>query len=160
MKPLVDRDYLLETAPEMGSWTYTLIPEIAPDPHARFGWVRVRGTVDGVEISDYHLMPGLHGSGQLFLSVNAALRKKIGKRAGDTVRIVLWRDDGPVTVPEDFAACLADEPSARSFFDSLGDDERRRWIGWIAAPATDRGRVERMARAVTALAEGRKFSAR
>lgn len=31
-KPLVDRDYRLEKSPGMGGWTYTIIPEIAPDP--------------------------------------------------------------------------------------------------------------------------------
>lgn len=159
-KPLVDRDYLLEKSPGMGGWTYTFIPEIAPDPHAHFGWVRVRGTIDGVPISDYHLMPGLHGSGQLFLSVKAALRKKIGKEAGDTVRIVLWRDDSPCEVPADFSLCLDDEPGARRFFDSLTDDERRKYVRWIEASTTERGRIERIARAVTALADGRKFTAK
>ncbi len=33
-KPWVDRDYLLEKSPEMGGWTYTIIPEIAPDPNS------------------------------------------------------------------------------------------------------------------------------
>ena len=81
-KPLVDRDYLLEKSSGMGGWTYTIIPEIAPDPHAPFGWVKVKGTIDGVEIRNYHLLPGLKGSGVVFLSVKADLRKKNQKTGG------------------------------------------------------------------------------
>ena len=34
-RPLVDRDYLLRKMDDCKSaWTYTVIPEIKPDPHA------------------------------------------------------------------------------------------------------------------------------
>ena len=49
-KPWVDREYLLEKMPFKGGWTYTVIPEIPQDKHAPFGWVKVRGSIDGVEI--------------------------------------------------------------------------------------------------------------
>jgi hypothetical protein len=157
-KPLVDRDYLLDKSPGMGGWVYTIIPEVAPDPHAPFGWVRVRGTIDGVEIRDYHLMPATHGSGQLFLSVKAGLRKKLGKREGDTVHIVLWRDDEPREVPGDLLLCLADDGEAERFFNSLTEAQRHQYVRWINAAKNDETRVERMAKTVAALAQNRKFS--
>ena len=87
-KPLVDKQYLLKHSGGKGGWTFTEIPEILPDPNAPFSWVRVRGSIDGYEINNYHLMPS--GKGTLFLSVKAEIRKKIKKQAGDYVHIVLY----------------------------------------------------------------------
>ncbi len=51
--------------------------------------VRVDATVDDVRVDDIGLMPT--GSGELMLSVSAALRRKLGKDVGDQVRVVLLR---------------------------------------------------------------------
>jgi hypothetical protein len=158
--PLVDRDYVLDKSPGMAGWTFTIIPEIAPDPHAPFGWVRVRGSIDGVPISNYHLLPTLHGTNRLFLSVNAAMRRKLGKGEGDTVHITLWRDDTPPTVPAELRACIDDDPAARRFFDSLTTAGQQQWVRWVYGAKTERVRVERMARTVAALADRLHFADR
>ena len=52
------------------------------------------------------------GSGRgLFLPVNAAVRKQIGKSAGDIVHITLYADDDEFDSSE-FMECLADAPEA------------------------------------------------
>jgi hypothetical protein len=51
--------------------------------------VRVDAKVDEAVVEDMGLMPT--GSGELMLSVSAALRKKLGKEVGDEVRVVLLR---------------------------------------------------------------------
>ena len=157
-KPLVDGEYLLDKFPETGGWTYTVIPEIPPDPHAPFGWVRVKGSIDGVEIRDYRLMPTAHGTGRLFLSVKAEIRKKIKKAAGDTVRIILHRDDDPPEVPEELLLCLGDDARAMEFFLSLRVSEQQAYVRWIYSAKTERTREERIAKTVTSLSEGRKFT--
>jgi hypothetical protein len=157
MKPLVDRDCLLDRCPGKGGWTFTPIPEVAPDPHAPFGWVRVRGSIDGVPIAGHHLMPGDHGSRQLFLSVRADIRRKIGKEAGDTVRVVLWRDDTPSEVPAELRLCIDDDAAAREFFDSLSEGEQQAWVKWIYSAKREQTRVERMARTIAALAARLRF---
>jgi len=63
-----------------------------PDSAALFGSlrsVRVDATLDDIPIDNIGLMPT--GSGELMLSVSAALRKKLGKDVGDAVRVVLLR---------------------------------------------------------------------
>ena len=52
-KPLVDKEYLLEKFPCKGGWTFTIIPEILPDKHSPFGWVKVKGSIDGYKIKNY-----------------------------------------------------------------------------------------------------------
>ena len=157
-RPLVDRDYLLRKMDDCKSaWTYTVIPEIKPDPHAPFGFVKVRGTIDGVEIRGYHLMPGLKGSGEVFLSVKADLRRKIGKEAGDTIRVVLWRDDAPREVPDELRLCIEDDAAAAAFFATLRESEQQAFVKWIYSAKTERTKIDRMAKTVAALADCRKF---
>ena len=69
--PLVDKDYLLERTPGNGGWTYAPIPEVPQDKKAPFGWVKVKGSIDGVEIKKHHLMP--MGNGELGLSECVAI---------------------------------------------------------------------------------------
>ena len=45
--------------------------------------------MDEAVVEDMGSMPT--GSGELMLSVSAALRKKLGKEVGDEVRVVLFR---------------------------------------------------------------------
>ena len=73
-KPLVNQKYLLKKIPGKSGWTYADLPQVIPDSNAPFGWVKVKGTIDGIEIKKYHLMP--YGNGKLFLPVKAEIRKK------------------------------------------------------------------------------------
>lgn len=116
---LVDKEYLLEKLPGKYGWTYTIIPEIRPDPNAPFNWVKVRGTIDSYQIKGYRLMPSgdvmPSGKGGLFLAVNAEIRKKIQKQAGDYVHIVLYPDNEPIEIPKEFLLCLQDDIVALQF---------------------------------------------
>ncbi len=159
-KPLVDKDYLLEKSPDMGGWTYTIIPEILPDPHTPFGWVRVKGSIDGHEISNYHLLPTLKGTGQVFLSVKAEIRKKIGKEAGDRVHIVLYPDNDPLEIPEELMLCLQDAAEALRFFNSLNESQQRNYVEWIYSAKTEQTRVDRIAKTVVKLSTHQKFTDR
>ncbi|MBC6491460.1 YdeI/OmpD-associated family protein [Flavihumibacter stibioxidans] len=150
IKPLISKKVLLEKFPGKGGWTYARLPELAPDKHAWFGWVRVNGSIDGVELKHYNLMP--MGNGQLFLPVKAAIRKKIGKEAGDQVEVILYPDNSTIEIPENFLLCLQDEPAALRKFEKLPDQEKIRLIKWIEAPANDETRINRMAKAVNDLA--------
>ncbi|ULQ51904.1 YdeI/OmpD-associated family protein [Flavihumibacter fluvii] len=151
-EPLLHKKVLLEKFPGKGGWTYARLPEIAADKHAHFGWVRVNGTVDGVALKHYNLMP--MGKGQLFLPVKAAIRKQIKKEAGDYVEVILYADTEIIQVPENFRLCLEDEPGALAHFQALADEEKRRLLKWLEAPLSDEARIERMARAISRLAEG------
>ncbi|HEX4058113.1 MAG TPA: DUF1905 domain-containing protein [Galbitalea sp.] len=51
--------------------------------------VRVDVMVDDVPVDNIGLMPT--GSGELMISVSAALRKKLGKDVGDNVHVVVLR---------------------------------------------------------------------
>lgn len=88
---LVNKEAFLEKFPGKGGWTYVRFAEIPKNPDTYFGMYRIKGSIDDYEIKRAHLMP--MGNGQLFLPVNAAIRKKIRKEAGDRVHVVLYQDE-------------------------------------------------------------------
>jgi len=154
-KPLIDKIYLLEKYPGKGGWTYAAIPEVLQDKKTPFGWVKVKGFIDDYEIKNYKLMP--MGNGKLFLPVKAEIRKKIGKKEGDFVHIILYADNSPIQIPDDFLICLQDEPKTYRTFLSYSEGEQKMFIDWIYSAKTDETKVERMAKTITKLEKGQKF---
>lgn len=154
-RPLVNKKYRLEKFPGKGGWTFARIPEILQDKKAHFGWVKVRGTIDGYEIRKYHLMP--MGNGSLFLPVRAEIRKKIKKNAGDQVHVILFPDNEPLEVPDEMLLCLQDEPAALKFFQSLSESEQKFYIQWIYSAKKEATKIDRLAKAITRLMQGLKL---
>ncbi|MFF2833498.1 DUF1905 domain-containing protein [Cellulosimicrobium cellulans] len=70
------------------TWPCVEVPD-ARDLFGSLRSVRVDATVDDVPLRDVGLMPT--GSGGLMLSLNAAVRKRLGKDVGDTVTVHLER---------------------------------------------------------------------
>jgi hypothetical protein len=147
--PIVDKQYLLQKMSGKGGWTFAAIPEILQDKHAHFGLVKVKGTIDDYEISDYHLMP--MGNGILFLPVKAEIRKKIGKNEGERVHLKLYSQNLPTVVPEDFLLCLQDEPTAHKKFNSLSPKEQKSILDWIYSVKSDETKVERIVQTIDKL---------
>lgn len=144
--PLVNKSYLLEKIPGKGGWTYAALPEIRQNKEKPFGWVRVKGTIDGYPIQRYHLMP--MGNGLLFLPVKAEIRKKIKKQAGDKVHVILFTDDDPLEIPQDLLDCLKDEPAAYAYFQSLNESDQEKWVKWIYDAKTESTRIERINKSI------------
>ncbi len=154
-KPLVNKKYKLEKFQGKGGWTFARIPEILQDKQSPFGWVKVKGFIDDVEIRNYHLMP--MGNGKLFLPVKAAIRKKINKKESDWVKVILFPDHDPIPVPAELQECLSDEPKADRFFQRLSDSEKKYYIEWIYSAKKEETRITRLARSVERLMRGLKF---
>jgi hypothetical protein len=154
-KPLINKKYRLEKFEGKGGWTFARIPEVLPSKKTTFGWLKVKGTIDGVQIKKYHLMP--MGNGMLMLPVKAEIRKKIKKTTGDLVHIVLYPDHDPLEVPEELLLCLEDEPLALHFFNSLSESERKYYIQWIYSAKKEETKVNRLVKAINKLIQGKKM---
>lgn len=142
-QPLVNQEYLLQKFPGKGGWTYAAIPEVLQNKNNPFGWVQVKGSIDGYELKQYKLMP--MGNGQLFLPVKAAIRKKIGKAAGDYVRIILYADDSSVEIPDEIMDCFAQEPSSGlQAFLALSPGEKKTYLDWIYEAKTEETKANRI----------------
>ncbi len=154
-EPLVNQSFLLKKMAGKGGWTYTEIPQIPPDKHTYFNWVKVRGSIDGYDIKQYNLMP--MGNGGLFLPVKAAIRKKIKKEAGDWIHVILYADNTPLSIPDELMVCLLDSPKAHTFFMSLTDSNKKYYIDWIYDAKRLETKVQRIATAMERLEKGLKL---
>lgn len=154
-KPLINKKYKLEKFHGKGGWTYVRIPEISKNKKSPFGWVKVRGTIDGFEIRKYHLMP--MGKGSLMLPVKSEIRKKIKKEEGDSVHVILYPDTEPLEVPEEMLVCLQDEPEALAFFNSISESEQKYYIQWIYSAKKEETKVDRLAKTINRLLKKQKL---
>jgi hypothetical protein len=155
-KPLVDAEYVLEKIPGKGGWTYVVINEIAPDKRSKFGWVKVRGSVEDFQLNQYKLMP--MGNGKLFLPVRAEIRKKIKKQEGDKVRVILYLDERPLGIPEEIMECFKNEPEAVfQNFSAFTEGEQKAYLDWIYEAKKEDTKAERIVKMMDRLLENKRL---
>jgi hypothetical protein len=140
---------------EKTGWTYVDIPaelaeQLYPGNRKSF---RVKGKLDNMPVAALALIPV--GEGNFVLPLNAEMRKTLKKSQGYSLLLRLERDKNPdpFPMPEDFAACLQDEPAAKKQFEALPGSHQKYYIKWINSAKTEPTRVKRIAHAVTALAK-------
>lgn len=148
---LVNQNYLLEKQTGKGGWTYACIPDIKQDKHTWFGLLKVRGSIDGHEISNVHLMP--MGNGKLILAVKAEIRRIIKKQEGDWVHIILYSQELPPVNQNDFIICLKEEPLAFENYSNMSVNEQQSIVEWIYSAKNDAVKVERIAVTLNRLAK-------
>ncbi len=137
---------------EKTGWTYFEIPpdiagQLKPGTRKSF---RVKGKLDKHSIAGVATVP--MGGGAFIIAVNAGMRKAIAKKHGAMINVVLEEDKKGYELNRQLMACLADEPGAAAFFDSLSPGHRNYFSKWIDAAKTEPTRVKRIAQAVSALA--------
>ena len=139
---------------EMGEktgWTYIQIPaalagQLLPGNKKGF---RVKGKLDDHPIKSLALLP--MGEGNFILTLNAAIRKAIRKKKGDSLTVQLELDKTKILPPADLMECLADEPKAIEYFKSLPMSHQNYFGNWIKSAKTDTTRANRIARVVDAM---------
>jgi len=142
-KSLINKEYRLKKFAGQGGWTYAEIPEVLQNKNTPFGWVRVKGSIDGFELKQYKLAP--MGNGRLFLPVKAEIRKKIKKEAGDTVRVILYAGDAPKEIMEELKLCFENEPKAvYTAFLLLAETERNTYVNWIYDAKSEEAKADRI----------------
>ena len=153
---LVNRTFLLQKFAGKGGWTYALIPEIVQNQKTPFGWMVVSGSIDAFELKKHKLMP--MGNGKLFLPVKAAIRKKIGKQAGDYVKIVLYVDESKLVIPSEILDCFENETAAcyKNFL-AFTENEQKVYLDWIYSAKTAETKAMRILKMMDRLQKNLKF---
>lgn len=138
---------------EKTGWTYFEIPadlaqQLKPGNKKSF---RVKGKLDAHKIAGVAIIP--MGGGTFIMPLNAAMRKSIGKKQGAMLKVQLAVDENDFVFNKDFIDCLADEPAANQFFNSLPGSHQRYFSKWIDSAKTEPTKTKRIAMAVNALAK-------
>ncbi len=138
---------------EKTGWSYIEVPQ-AEAEKLKAGFkksYRVKGFLDNYKIEKTSLLP--MGGGNFIIPLNASMRKALGKRKGAMVLVKLEADDRAVQINAVFLQCLADEPLALEYFNSLPGSHRNYFSKWIESAKSDETKANRIARAVSALSK-------
>jgi len=83
------------------------------------------------------------------------IREKIGKRPGDTVEVVVWKDEAPrtVEVPAEFEKLLKNE-NLIPMFEKLSYTHRKEYCRWIIEAKKEETRTRRLTKAIEMLKNG------
>jgi Domain of unknown function (DUF1905)/Bacteriocin-protection, YdeI or OmpD-Associated len=144
---------------EKTGWTYIVIPakiaqQLKPKNKKSF---RVKGKLDNFEINKVALIP--MGEGDFIMAINAAMRKGIGKRKGATLKVQLVTDDSAILPPAELIECMADEPEALDFYNSLPQGHRNYFTKWIDSAKTDATKTKRIALVIKTMVRKMDFGA-
>ena len=144
---------------EKTGWTFIEIStvqakKLKPDTKVSF---RVRGKLDSHPIKQVALVP--MGDGAFILAVNGVMRKAIGKKVGDKVKVTLEADESKIILSHDMMACLKDEPAALAAFKKLPGSHQKYYSRWIESAKTTATKTKRIVMTVEAMAKKMDFGA-
>lgn len=94
------------------------------------------------------------GNGSFILPINAGMRKGTGKRKGAMLKVQLQAETKQLPLSAELMECLADEPKALKFFNTLTPGHQRYFSNWIDSAKTDPTKSKRIAQSITALEKG------
>jgi hypothetical protein len=118
------------------------------------GRVPVKVTFDGVPYTGSMIK---YGAPQHMLPILKAIREKIGKGLGETVAVVVWKDDARrvLTIPAAFKSLLKKE-GLLAGFEKLSFTHRKEYVRWIEEAKKEETRQRRLEKAVAMLKKGVK----
>lgn len=142
---------------EKTGWTYIEIPadvagKIYPGNKKGF---RAKGKLDNHSFSGKSLLP--MGSGNFILTINAPLRKAIGKKAGAMLKVQIEFDKTKYKLDAEFMDCLKDDIEALKFFNTLTRSHQNYFSKWIESARTDATKAKRIALALNAFIKKQGF---
>ena len=143
---------------EKTGWSYIEISEelasqIKPNTKKSF---RVKGKLDNHSFKGMAVLP--MGDGGFILALNGEIRKKIGRRKGDMIRVEMEADNSPILFDEDFMECLGEDENATKFFNTLAKSHQHYFSKWIASAKTDETKAKRIVRAINALSRNLRYN--
>jgi hypothetical protein len=142
---------------EKTGWTYIEIPaDVAQKlcPGNRKGF-RTKGKLDSHAFSGKSLLP--IGSGNFILTIDASMRKAIGKKAGAMLKVQIEFDKSEYELNPEFMVCLKEDSKALAFFKSLPRSHQNYFSKWIESAKTDETKAKRIAMALNAFLKKQGF---
>jgi hypothetical protein len=133
---------------------YVLFPNDVKEEFGTRAQIRVKATFDGVPYSGSLVK---YGQPQHMLPMLKAIRDQIGKGPGDTVIVVIERDESirTVEIPAAFKSLLKKE-GLLAGFEKLSYTHRKEYCRWITEAKKEETRQNRIAKAIAMLRKGVK----
>jgi hypothetical protein len=135
--------------PGDGGGAYVFFPFDVEREFGTKGKVPVEGAFDNVP---YKGSIFRYGFPQHLLGLDKAIREKINKGPGDSVEVVLWKDDAErrLEVPPEFEKRMEKE-KLLPFFEALSYTHRKEYVQWITEAKKEETRRARFEKAIELL---------
>jgi hypothetical protein len=133
---------------------FVLFPYDVEKEFGTKGRVAVHSTLAGMPYSGSLIK---YGRPQHMLCVLKAVREEIGKGPGDTIEVVIWKDEAErvIAIPAAFKALLKKE-GLLAGFEKLSFTHRKEYVRWIEEAKKEDTRQRRIEKAIAMLKKGVK----
>ncbi len=143
---------------EKTGWTYIEVSEsqaakLKPGTRVSF---RVKGSLDHFVFEKVALLPA--GGGTFIMPLNGTMRKAIGKKQGDKLKVVMEADDRKIVLSPDLMACLKEDAEALAYFKSLPGSHQLYFSKWIESAKTSQTKTKRIVIAMIAFGKKQGYS--
>jgi len=117
--------------------------------------VPVRGMINGFP---YRSSIAPMGGGKHFMPVNKAMREGARVKGGETISVLMERDDEPrvITPPKDFAHALRANKEAQAFWKTLSYTHQKEHVRALEEAKKPETRARRIEKAIEMLSAGKK----
>lgn len=143
---------------EKSGWTFIEISAQQAgkiNPGVKVGY-RIKGSLDQYAFEKVAIMPV--GEGRFIMPINAAMRKALGKKRGDKVKVQMALDERKIPLSSDLMKCLKDEPVALAFFKGLPKSHQNWFSKWVESAKTMQTRTKRITQILVACSKEQGFS--
>jgi hypothetical protein len=132
-----------------GGGAHVLFPYDTEKEFATKGKVPIKATFNGVPYTGSLIK---YGNPLHMLPMLKAIREQLGKGPGDTIEVVLWKDEEEriLEVPAHFKALMKQE-GLLPFFETLSYTHRKEYCRWITEAKKEETRRNRLEKAVDML---------
>ena len=146
---------LLESADDGMDTAYINIPFEVEKIDGTRGQVKVKATFDG---HPYRGVLSNMGTGSHIIGVRKDIRKAIGKKVGDIVKVTIEQDleERIVQVPLELERVLNNHPKAKSAHEALSFTNRKEYALWISSAKKPETKERRLAEITGKLLKGKK----
>lgn len=137
-----------------GGGAYVFFPHDTAKEFGTKGKVPVKAAFEGVPYRGSLIK---YGFPQHMLPVLKAIRTQIGKGPGDSIDVVVWKDEEVRTleVPAQFVKVMKKE-GLFPFFEKLSYTHRKEYVRWIGDAKKEETRLRRLEKAIAMLRNGVK----
>ena len=135
-----------------GAWIYFNVPFDVQKVFGSKARVPVKGTINGHPFRT-SIIPQ---DSAHYLAVNKEMQKGANATAGDTVAVVMERDEAPrtVAVPKDLAIAFSGDTAAKSAFEAMSYSKKKEFVSWIEEAKRPETRAQRVRRSLEMLPLG------
>lgn len=139
---------------EVGAGAFFLFPYDTMECFGKKNMIKIECTFDGIPYRGSIVNMGLGPC----VGILKSIREKLGKGTGDSVHVVLWKDEAErmVEILEELLDALNENPKAKEFYNTLSYSNQKQYTDFISTAKKAETKAARVQTAIEKLNAGVK----